>query len=1264
VFLKNTFTYLSIVLLLYSCKGERQSTEAEMPFLFPAPESYAINIREGYTINPVTGKNIQPLVNTLGDTLVTGTPTSITGTYIHPGSTDKPDVVPAGLPKVLPHRLDVSVPSGSPTNLRLDTASQKIYFPGENNSPLEFVNSTGEKLSTGVPLAIEGEVKPALLPQVITALPPRMKDNTSIHMQYLDVGQGMNSSHILAITEDSHGNLWFGTGGGGATMYNGNTFFHFTEKEGLGNSIVWDILEDNHGHLWFGTYGGGISRFDGEKFTHFTEKEGLSDNHIRCLMEDSEGRLWIGTWSGGVSRFNGDSITHFTKNEGFVNKGVNAILEDSRGHLWFGTESNGVIRYDGRRFIHYTIQEGLASSSIKSLMEDSRGNLWIGTGDEGVIKFDQKSFTRFSTQEGMSHNAVRSILEDRNGKIWFGTEGGGLNSYDGESFRHITEDEGLSNNSVNTLYEDEHGNLWIGTEYGGVNLYSAESFTHFREEEGMSDNRIRSLLQDRRGDLWFGSWNGGVSRYRRGVISHFGRKEGLTDRSVNTMFEDRQGNIWFGTAGDGVIRYNQESFTHFTEKSGLSDNDVRSILEDSQGSFWFGTWGGGVSKYDGKAFTHITEREGLSNNFVRAILEDKAGRLWFGTYGGGVNRLDGEEITLLSEQEGLSNNQVLSLLEDSRGNIWMGTYGGGLNCFRNDSITHFTETEGLSNNIVQSLLEDRDAKLWVSTEKGLNLLVMDLESIGDGTDSPRISTYGLLDGLKGMDFILNSVLLDNSNRIWWGSSKSLTMIDMNTFVIPVEPPDIQLIALEIEENFVDYRNLEPQAGSGISYEQVSDYYNYPLDLELAHKNNHLTFHFSAIDWSAPHKLMYSFRMEGFRDSWSIPSGKTTAEYRQLAPGFYTFKVRAIGEAQRWSDSFEYSFTIHPPWWKTWWASSAYILGGLLIVLGLVRWRTSNLMRHKKELEVEVAQATLQIREQKEEIESQRDAVMTANDALETQKKELELTLENLKSTQSHLIQSEKMASVGLLTAGIAHELNNPINFVSGNVNPLKRDLDILFSFIEKYDKTLEENELKEIIQEIDKLKDSLDFSYLSKEIMSLLDGIEEGAIRTSTIVKGLRSFSRLDEDKCQLYDIHEGMDSTLILLQNKMKNRIKVRKEYGELGEIECFPSKLNQVFLNILNNSIQAIEDRGEILIQTIRSGIGIKIIIKDSGKGMNTEVKKHIFEPFYTTKEVGEGTGLGLAISFGIIEQHRGNIDVISEPGKGTEFIISLPFRLSQQS
>jgi signal transduction histidine kinase len=580
-----------------------------------------------------------------------------------------------------------------------------------------------------------------------------------------------------------------------------------------------------------------------------------------------------------------------------------------------------------------------------------------------------------------------------------------------------------------------------------------------------------------------------------------------------------------------------------------------------------------------------------------------------------------------------------------------------------EMFTHYTEKAGLSNNIVYSVVEDSRKNIWLSTEKGLNCLVP-----GKG-----IYTYSLEDGLRGLDFYINSVLLDRKNRLWWGSSKSLTMLDLNDFGIPEETPAMHLNHVEINGQFADYRHLTDHDGKNIDYDDVADFYNYPLDLELPYNKNHLTFYFSATDWRAPHKIAYSYKMVGLSDQWSLPVSEPKADYRSLPFGTYTFIVRAVGGAHKWSEPVTYTFTINPPWWHTWWARTGYAILALGMILGWVRSRTAHLKQRQKELQAEVARATEKIRAQKkevetqrdeieaqkEEIESQRDEVVSANEALENQKQELEHTLENLKLLQSQLIQSEKMATVGVLTAGIAHELNNPINFVSGNVKPLLRDMNDVFTIIQKYEEIIKSNKLENAFSEIDELKAKMDFSFVIPEIINLLDGIEEGANRSSQIVKGLRSFSRLDDEICQLYDIHEVIDSTLILLHNKLKGRIKVRKDYGDLGKIDCYPSKLNQVIMNVMTNSIQAIDGKGEIFIQTVSSGIGIKIIIKDNGKGMTPEVQEHIFEPFFTTKEVGQGTGLGLSISYGIIEQHEGNIDVISEPGKGTEFIISLPRR-----
>jgi len=307
-----------------------------------------------------------------------------------------------------------------------------------------------------------------------------------------------------------------------------------------------------------------------------------------------------------------------------------------------------------------------------------------------------------------------------------------------------------------------------------------------------------------------------------------------------------------------------------------------------------------------------------------------------------------------------------------------------------------------------------------------------------------------------------------------------------------------------------------------------------------------------------------------------------------------------------------------------------------------------------------------VEELKKEIKILREEIVSIRENTKKQKRELELTLENLKQAQSQLVQSEKMASVGVLTAGIAHELNNPINYMSGNVYPLKQDLDEVFSLLEHYERIIREKDLGKYFSELEDAKEELEIPYLIQEIHSLLKGIEEGARRSIEIIKGLRSFSRLDDEACQFYDIHEGIESSLLLLQNQIREKkINVRKDYGNFEGLECYPSKLNQVIMNILTNSLQAVEaGKGELFIQTVSSAIGIKIIIKDNGKGMSQEVKEHIFEPFYTTKEVGQGTGLGLSISYGIIEKHNGNIDVISEPGKGTEFIISLPMTQSNSS
>jgi signal transduction histidine kinase len=278
--------------------------------------------------------------------------------------------------------------------------------------------------------------------------------------------------------------------------------------------------------------------------------------------------------------------------------------------------------------------------------------------------------------------------------------------------------------------------------------------------------------------------------------------------------------------------------------------------------------------------------------------------------------------------------------------------------------------------------------------------------------------------------------------------------------------------------------------------------------------------------------------------------------------------------------------------------------------------------------------------------------------------ELNSTLENLKQTQTQLVESEKMASLGQLTAGIAHEINNPINFVTSNINPLKRDIEMVLGALTVIENLgVSDATTADKLQQIKDYKEELDFDYLTTEIRHLIKGIHEGASRTAEIVKGLRFFSRLDEDDLKRADINEGLEATMVVANNLLNNKIKVTKELADLPAVECYPGKLNQAFLNIVSNAVYAIQKRygndtgGEIIITTGRDETSVRISIKDNGTGMDENAQRKVFEPFFTTKDVGEGTGLGMSIVYNIIKKHNGKINVISKLGEGTEFVIEIP-------
>ena len=308
----------------------------------------------------------------------------------------------------------------------------------------------------------------------------------------------------------------------------------------------------------------------------------------------------------------------------------------------------------------------------------------------------------------------------------------------------------------------------------------------------------------------------------------------------------------------------------------------------------------------------------------------------------------------------------------------------------------------------------------------------------------------------------------------------------------------------------------------------------------------------------------------------------------------------------------------------------------------------------------------------EEREQQKtNDLVEKNHLIEQSRDALAHTLADLKQTQSQLVHSEKMASLGQMTAGVAHEINNPINFVSVGIESLRNNMDDIRSVLDEYRGLVPDDSaetLRTRLLAIRALEKRLELPELVQEAEELFASIRNGARRTTEIVKSLRSFSRLDEDALKPVSLEEGLDSTLTILRSQLKDQIRIERAYAPLPLVPCYPGPLNQVFMNILTNAAQAIQGvaggdgHGVIRITTAVEEAGWATVrIRDSGPGMPAEVKNRIFEPFFTTKDVGTGTGLGLSITFGIMERHHGRIGVESAPGQGTEFILQLPLEQS---
>lgn len=890
------------------------------------------------------------------------------------------------------------------------------------------------------------------------------------------------------------------------------------------------------------------------------------------------------------------------------------------------------------RFERISIEEGLSQSGVTCILQDSLGYLWFGTGD-GLNKYNGYGFEVVhhipENPNSLSDNSITTIFEDRMGVLWVGTFGGGLNKFDRETqeFVHWIHDsenpKSLSHNRITAIYEDRSGILWIGTQ-NGLNSYDFEKneFRRWKNEPGnagsLSHNEILTIQGDSSDALWIGTNGGGLNRFDREkeVFKHWMNEpqnpSSLSHNEVRSICDDRFGNLWIGTFGGGLNQFDRKKgeFLRWRNEpedpNSLSSKRVFSVFEDRSGVLWIGTVAG-LNRFDRQQnkFDRWINEPGnpnsLSHDHVRTIFEDRSGTLWIGTYGGGLNKFDRERENFLDwmnepgNPNSLSKNVILSIYEDTSNVLWIGTYGGGLNKFDRDkgNFINYREKDGLPNDVIYGILEDDRGNLWLSTNRGLFKF------------NPRAETfknYDMNDGLQGNEFNSGAYYKNNTGILFFGGVNGLTTFQPETLEDNTNIPPIVITSVSKFDDIIKINIFE------------SD------EIQLHYTEKYLSFEFSALDYRNPQKNKYAYTMEGFDDGWIQSGTRRFVTYTYLDHGKYTFRIKGSNNDGVWNEKgVSVNITITPPFWQTWWFRifTVLFLSGMALFGHKIKLKRVEAQNIK--LETRVADRTSEIAE--------------GNRRLQSAYKEL-------KDTEYQLAQTEKMASLGTLAAGVVHDISSPIGTIKEIADSSRRLMDKLSKLLETSKNLKEIKADEEFIDTLHVLRNNNYMTIISSE-------------RITRIIHSLKNFAGLDEAKFQSVDIHDGLDSTLALLNHEMKNRIEIVKEYGNIPKIHCFPNQINQVFMNVLTNAFQAIKDNGTITIKTQKENDNVIIRISDDGKGIEKENLEKIFDPRFTTKGEGVGTGLGLSISKKIIKAHSGDMNVRSEVSKGTEFSIILPIK-----
>ncbi|MEO5892363.1 MAG: two-component regulator propeller domain-containing protein [Ferruginibacter sp.] len=952
-------------------------------------------------------------------------------------------------------------------------------------------------------------------------------------------------------------------------------------------------------------------------FKSIDKKAGLSDSVAFGILEDNNKNIWITTYTGGVNivDLKSGKIKYLKKSSGLGNDSLSAIAMDKTGKVWLAHTGTGMDEVNIKDGIikHYNQLQGLKKRFVLNLSVDNKSRVWAGTNQGIELINTEKGTIRYLTpQNGISGNTITSTLTDNNDREWVATtQGINIIAQNGETVYP------LGTTTIISLMDDSSGNLWVATDHGILIIDPKKKLARtLNKLNGLGNDFVQSFL--RSGQQMWVTTNGGldVIDLAHKTIEHTGKKEGLINDTTYAVFKDKHSNTWLAGPSNGVnlVDSAKKMIRHTGTSGGLSDYTIQDIKQDHNGLVWLATNRGGINVIDLVAGTvkYLINQPGLRDTCYRMMLLDKNGRMWIGTDKGiYVADTKAGTITSINTSHGLASNRILSLLEyggsviagtNKKVNIitppGTGTETGETNIPGSEwKVTVLNRSEGLvrqqTNSWNTDLITGDGQYLW--GDRGLTV-IKDIQANND-----TIITY--VTGITVMtqpQYFANKHELANKDTIWAG----------DTFYIKGTMP----------------ADAGYKAAKGLSWDSVSGPYNMPANLQLPYRNNYVQFRFTQAHLGRSDTTWYCYFLEGIDKNWSeVTNEPFTENYLNLPPGTYTFKVSSKGVSGKWSIPAAFSFTISPPWYKTWWAYILFALLAIGILRAYIVYRSRMLQKENKLLEEKVSLRTNQLQQ----------------------------SLEDLKATQVQLIQSEKMASLGELTAGIAHEIQNPLNFVN-NFSEVNTEL------------------IAEMKDELDKgnLEDA---KAIADDIAANEEKINQHGKRADAIVKGMLLHSRRSSGVKEPIDINALADEYLRLAYHGLRAKDKtfnasMKTDFDKsIGNINIIPQDIGRVILNLITNAFYAVNEKKKqatepyeptIFVSTKKTNGNIEVSIRDNGNGIPQKVLDKIFQPFFTTKPTGEGTGLGLSMSYDIVTKgHGGELQVETIDGQGAVFTIKLP-------